>query len=44
MKKHLVALTLSLITFLGLVAGSAFASAGPMPDPNGTGTPHLLSH
>jgi hypothetical protein len=44
MKQHLVTLTLSLITFVGLVAGSAFASAGPMPNPNGPGTSQLLSH
>ena len=44
MKKYLVPLTLSLITFVGLVASSAFASAGPMPDPNGTGTSQQVSH
>jgi hypothetical protein len=44
MRKHLVPFTLSLITFVGLVVGSAFASAGPMPNPNGPGTSQLLSH
>jgi hypothetical protein len=41
MKHHLVTLTLSLITFATLVAGSAFASIGPMPNPNNPGTSQL---
>jgi hypothetical protein len=44
MKQHLLTLALSLITFVGFVAGSAFASAGPMPNPNGPGTSQLLPH
>jgi hypothetical protein len=44
MKQHLVTITLSLITFVGLVAGSAFASSGPMPDPNGPGISQQVSH
>jgi hypothetical protein len=44
MKKHFVTLTLSLITFVGLVAGTALASIGPMPNPNGPGTSQLTPH
>jgi hypothetical protein len=44
MKQRLVTLAFSLITFVGLMAGSAFASSGPMPDPNGPGLSQQVSH